>query len=66
MTVRYVTLSDVFPNVSRATLYRWRQKRKLPPPDRVINNREYYLESRFAASDEAEIDAARKAETDAA
>ncbi len=66
MAVRLVTLTELFPNTHRVTLWRWRKAGKLPPPDRVINRREFYLESRFAAPDDAAHDAAKKAETDAA
>ncbi len=52
MAVRLVSLSDVFPNVHRSTIWRWKREGKLPPPDRIINNRAYYLESRFAAADD--------------
>ena len=50
MSTRYVSLSDLFPNRSRATLYRWRKARKVPKPDLVINGREYYLERPLAES----------------
>ena len=46
--VRYVALSDLFPNVHRTTRYRWRRDGKIGPPDLVINGREYYREDRFA------------------
>ena len=44
MSMRYVSLSDLFPTKSRATLYRWRKAGRLPKPDLVINGREYYVE----------------------
>jgi hypothetical protein len=52
MAVRYVPLTAIFPLTSRATLWRWRKARKIPPPDLVINGREFYLESRFAPRDD--------------
>jgi hypothetical protein len=46
MPMRYVSLSDLFPTKSRATLYRWRKAGKIRKPDLVINGREFYLEER--------------------
>jgi len=63
MAVRYVSLSDLFPNVSRATRYRWRKEGKLPKPDLVINGREYYLDRPL--DQRAEREAASKAEASA-
>jgi predicted site-specific integrase-resolvase len=59
MAVRLVALSDLFPNVHRVTLYRWRRSGKLPPPDITISGRAYYREDRFAPPDD---DAEREAE----
>jgi hypothetical protein len=53
MAVRYVSLSDLFPNKSRATLWRWRKLGKIRKPDVVINNREYYREDLPCADDVA-------------
>jgi hypothetical protein len=66
MAVSYVTLADLFPTVHRTTLYRWRKAGKLPKPDRVINGREYYLESRFAPRADAEAENTEAAATTAA
>jgi hypothetical protein len=60
--VRYVSLSDLFPGKHRCTLYRWRKAGKLGKPDLVINGREYYREDRFAPPDDAEPEAAPKAD----
>ena len=64
MSVRYVSLGDLFPNVHRTTRYRWRRAGKLGKPDLVINGREYYREDRFAPREDDADDSQRdQAET---
>ncbi len=65
MTVRLVTLKDVFPNRDRVTLYRWRKAGKVPPPDMKVGGVSYYREDRFAKPPADESDTAAKAKNTA-
>ena len=45
--MRLRPLSLIFPDTSRATLWRWRKQGLLGEPDFVAHGREYYNEARF-------------------